>query len=764
MPEPLKTSSGASTDESTRTLGSSTPLPSGPGEQGRSDEELLAGLFAKVGRYNPAFDRDLLSRAFAVASSQHRGQVRASGEPYINHPLGTAEICADLRLDSATLAAALLHDVVEDTELSIEEVREQFGEEVALLVDGVTKLSQMQFRSVEEEQAENVRKMILAMAKDPRVILIKLADRLHNMRTLRYLGKEKQLDKAKETLEIYAPLAHRLGIEQVKWQLEDLAFATLHPRKYAEIQQMVAQRRADRERDVEEARQTLGQELAAVGIKAEIVGRAKHFYSIYDKMVRKGREFNEIYDLIALRVLVDSVKDCYATLGVIHSLWKPVPGRFKDYIAMPKFNMYQSLHTTVIGPQGKPLEIQIRTYEMHETAEYGIAAHWMYKEKGGRTSQRAETDAEKLQWLRQIMEWQSEAKDAAEFMESLRIDLVQDEVYVFTPKGEIKRLPQGSTPVDFAYAIHTDVGHRCIGAKVNSRIVPLTYKLQSGDIVEILTSKTPQGPSRDWLQFVASPGARTKIRQWFKRERREDFEHIGREALLEAFRKQGLPAQRLISSEVLAEVMRETGHAKKEDFFSAVGSGKISPHHVVTRVVQSLDRSPQAVSGIVPVPETVSRAARGAPSDQLGIHIDGLTDVAIRIPQCCRPVPGDEVVGYISLGRGVTVHRRDCPNLKALEKNPERLIPVRWDTRAKAPVRVEIQVEAYDRNHLLEDISRTLSESGISIIAAQIFTARNNMVKDRFVFDVPDIDYLETVLQRLRRIDTVYDAYRVTPR
>lgn len=730
----------------------------------RADQALLRALLEKIEQYNPALDRELISRAFTVAASQHQGQLRASGEPYINHPLGTADICADLRLDSATLAAALLHDVVEDTELSMEAVRDEFGEEVALLVDGVTKLSQMQFRSVEEEQAENIRKMIIAMAKDVRVILIKLADRLHNMRTLRYLGKEKQLDKAKETLEVYAPLAHRMGIESVRWELEDLAFATLHPRKYAEIQQMVAQRRADRERDMEEARGVLAKELAAVGIEAEISGRAKHFYSIYDKMVRKGKEFNEIFDLTALRVLVDSVKDCYAALGVIHSSWKPLPGRFKDYIAMPKFNMYQSLHTTVIGPQGKPLEIQIRTYDMHETAQYGIAAHWMYKVKGGRAGQRIDTQAEKLQWLRQIMDWQSETKDAGEFMESLRIDLFHDEVYVFTPKGEVKSLPQGSTPVDFAYAIHTDVGHRCIGAKVDGRIVPLTYRLQSGDIVEILTSKTPQGPSRDWLQFVASSAARNKIRQWFKRERREDSEHLGREALLEAFRKQGLPAQRLIGSDIVAEVMKEVGYTKKEDFFIAVGSGKVSPQHVVTRVIQSVNRVGEGAGAALTAPESVPRELREAPSgNQLGIQVDGVEDVAVRIPQCCRPVPGDDVVGYISLGRGITVHRRDCPNVKALEKNPERFTSVHWDTRTKAPVRVEIQIEAYDRNHLLEDISRTLSESGVSIIAAQIFTARDNMVKDRFVFDVSDIEYLETVLQRLRRIDTVYDAYRVTP-
>ncbi len=733
-------------------------------DTGVQHQALLDGLLRKVEQYNPSFDRELLTRAFTVAASQHHTQVRASGEAYLNHPAGTADICADLKLDSATLAAALLHDVVEDTGMSIEAVRDQFGDEVALLVDGVTKLSQISFRTVEEEQAENIRKMIIAMAKDIRVILIKLADRLHNMRTLGYLGKEKQIQKSRETLEVYAPLAHRLGIESVRWELEDLSFATLHPRKYAEVQRMVSQRRADRERDIDEARAILDRELTAVNIQAEISGRAKHFYSIYDKMVRKGKEFNEIFDLTALRVLVDSVKDCYAALGVIHSIWKPLPGRFKDYVAMPKFNMYQSLHTTVIGPQGKPLEIQIRTYDMHETAQYGIAAHWLYKEKPGRGGQRQAAQVEKLQWLRQIMDWQSETKDAGEFMESLRVDLFHDEVYVFTPKGEVKSLPAGSTPVDFAYAIHTDVGHRCIGAKVDGRIVPLTYRLQSGNIVEILTSKTAQGPSRDWLQFVESSGARNKIRQWFKRERREDSEHLGREALLEVFRKQGLPAQRLIGSDLLAEVMRETNHPKKEDFFIAVGTGKISPQHVVTRVIQSLHREGEGAATILSVPGTVSKGAKDIPSStQLGIRVDGIEDVAIRIPQCCRPVPGDDVVGYISLGRGITIHRRDCPNVKALERTPERFTSVHWDTQTKTPLRVEIQVEAYDRNHLLEDISRTLSESGVSIIAAHVFTARNNMVKDRFVFDVPEIDYLETVLQRVRRIDTVYDAYRVTP-
>jgi GTP diphosphokinase / guanosine-3',5'-bis(diphosphate) 3'-diphosphatase len=724
------------------------------------EQKMLDGLFRQVVRYNPNFDRELIDRAFRVALTQHSNQLRASGEDYIHHPLGTASICATLRLDSSTIAAALLHDVVEDTDLSIEAVRTQFGAEVALLVDGVTKLSQMSFRSVEEEQAENFRKMIIAMAKDIRVILIKLADRLHNMRTLSYLGKEKQIEKARETLEIYAPLAHRLGIESIRWELEDLAFSTLHPRKYAEIQQMVAQRRADRQTYMEEARQILKGELDRAKVDAEISGRAKHFYSIYDKMTRRGKEFNEIYDLTALRAVVSSVRDCYAALGIIHSLWKPLPGRFKDYIAMPKFNMYQSLHTTVIGPQGKPLEIQIRTRDMHETAEYGIAAHWIYKEKSREASR--EQDMDKLQWLRQMMEWQSEARDPTEFMESLKIDLFQDEVYVFTPKGAVKSLPAGSTPVDFAYAIHTDVGHHCVGAKVDGRIVPLTYHLQSGDIVEVLTSKTSQGPSRDWLNFVKSSSARNKIRQFFKRIRREDSEHAGKEALLDVFRKQGLPAQKLMRADSLADVIKEMGFNKREDFFVGLGTGKLNANHVLTKVMQKLDKGIAEVkTELVKTPE---RGAGAMPSaGALGIRVEGADNVTIRIPQCCRPVPGDDVVGYISLGKGITVHRRDCPNVRALEKNPERFTPVRWDASSAGAFQVEIQIEAHDRQHLLEDISRTLSESGVNILAASIQTTGENMVKDRFVFEVPQIEYLDSVLQRIRRIDTVYDAYRLTP-
>lgn len=728
----------------------------------QEDRLLLDELFRQIVRYNPNFDRDLVTRAFGVAVSQHRHQLRASGEDYIHHPLGVAIICAQLRLDSATIAAALLHDVVEDTDVGLDRIKEDFGDETALLVDGVTKLSQMSFRSVEEEQAENFRKMIVAMAKDIRVILIKLADRLHNMRTLSYLGREKQIQKAKETLGIYAPLAHRLGIESIRWELEDLAFQTLHPRKYAEIEQMVNQRRTDRQAYIEEARSILKSELDRARIDADIVGRAKHFYSIYDKMTRRGKEFNEIYDLVAMRAVVASVRDCYATLGIIHSLWKPLPGRFKDYIAMPKFNMYQSLHTTVIGPQGKPLEIQVRTREMHETSEYGIAAHWIYKEKGKDTA-RAQEPLNKFTWLRQVMEWQSETLDAGEFMESLRVDLFQDEVYVFTPKGEVKALPLGSTPVDFAYAIHTDVGHHCVGAKANGRIVPLTHRLQSGDIVEILTSKTSAGPSRDWLSFVKSSSARNKIRQWFRRERRDDTEHQGKELLLESFRKQGLPAQKLLRSEAVGEIVKELGFQKREDFFVAVAGGKVPLGQVLSRVMQRMDKSSVAEKAGLPACPNAKRTQRRASSEAAGLRVEGVEDVAIRIPECCRPVPGDDVVGYISLGRGITVHRRDCPNLKALERNAERLVPVAWDTRTAGPYRVEIQIEAYDRSRLLEDISRTLSESGVNIVAAHIQTTDDRRVKDRFVFEVADVEFLDGILERIRRIDTVYDAYRVTP-
>jgi len=716
---------------------------------------LLDDLFQVIEQRNPMPDRELITRAFALAYHLHSSQSRKSGEAFIYHPVGTAKICAELGLDSTTIAAALLHDVVEDTGVSIEVIEREFGSEIAGLVDGVTKLTKMSFTSREEEQAENYRKMIVAMASDIRVILIKLADRLHNMRTLGYLGRQKQIQKAKETLEIYAPLAHRLGINSVKWQLEDLAFASLHPRRYAEIQQMVAQRRADREEYVEQAAKFLEEELAKVGIRSEISGRAKHFYSIYVKMSRRGKEFNEIFDLTGLRVLVDTVKDCYGAIGVIHSLWKPIPGRFKDYIAMPKFNMYQSLHTTVIGPGGKPLEIQIRTFEMHQTSEYGIAAHWLYKEKGNGT--------DKLTWLRQMMEWQSETGDPREFMDTLKIDLFEDEVFVFTPKGEVKSLPAGSTPLDFAYAVHTDVGSHCVGAKVNGRIVPLHHRLRSGDIVEIITSKSSRGPSRDWLGIATTPRARQKIRQFFRREERSDAEHSGRDLLQETLRRIGVPAQKVLSSPEFLQIVKETGFQKAEDLYVALGSGRLPVKTVTNKVLQRTGTVKAAAPQVdmLPTAPAEAHAQSTAVSSEYGISVDGLRDVVVRMAKCCKPIPGDEIVGYISLGKGVTIHRADCKNAKALAKNPERFTPVSWEGLGAVAFTVEVQVEAIDRSHLLEDISRTLSDSGVNILGASCQTLPDGVVRDRFTLEIGDVRQLDNVLANIKSISTVYDAYRV---
>jgi guanosine-3',5'-bis(diphosphate) 3'-pyrophosphohydrolase len=716
---------------------------------------LFDELTAAIASYDPEYDHDLVARAFTAAYILHKDQSRKSGEAFINHPVGTALLCAELQLDSITIAAALLHDVVEDTDTPLSWVARQFGDEIAMLVDGVTKLTKMSFNSQEEEQAENYRKMIVAMASDIRVILIKLCDRLHNMHTLQYLGKQKQLQKAKETLEIYAPLAHRLGIYSIKWQLEDLAFATLHPRKYAEIQQMVAQRRADRVDYVDDAAKFLETELARVGIHSEITGRAKHFYSIYVKMSRRGKEFNEIFDLTGLRVLVDSVKDCYGAVGVIHSFWKPIPGRFKDYIAMPKFNMYQSLHTTVIGPGGKPLEIQIRTFEQHQTADFGVAAHWLYKEKGNGHG------ADKLAWLRQMMEWQSETGDPREFMDTLKIDLFEDEVFVFTPKGEVKNLGAGATPIDFAYAVHTDVGNHCVGAKVNGRIVPLHHKLRSGDIVEIITSKSNKGPSRDWLGIVASPRAKQKIRQYFRREQREDSEHSGRDLLQETLRRAGVPAQKFLSSAEFATIAKEVGFPKTEDLYAAIGSGRVPVRTVVNKVLGRTGTTKEAVPEVDMLPtSTATQSQTAAVSSEFGISVDGLRDIVVRMAKCCKPIPGDDIVGYISLGKGVTIHRADCKNARALMKNRERFTTVSWDGIGGVAFRVEIQVEALDRNHLLEDISRTLSDSGVNIVSGSVQTLSDGVVRDRFTVEVGDVRQLDNIIANIRAIPTVYDAYR----
>jgi guanosine-3',5'-bis(diphosphate) 3'-pyrophosphohydrolase len=730
-------------------------------ETGERHQELIDQLIATVAAYNPEVDRDLLTRAFHFAAAAHEGQQRRSGEDFINHPWGAAKICAELRLDEQTIAAALLHDVVEDTGTDIKEVRAEFGDEIAQLVEGVTKLTRIQFQSREQAEAENYRKMIVAMAQDVRVILIKLADRLHNMRTIEYLGKQKQVQKGKETLEVYAPLAHRLGINKLKWELEDLAFSTLHPRKYDEIKTMVSERRTDREEHVREAALTLQRELEKVDIPADIAGRAKHFYSIYDKMAKKGREFNEIYDLTAMRVIAErggdeGTRDCYGALGLIHSLWKPMPGRFKDYIAMPKLNGYRALHTTVVGPEGRPLEIQVRTREMHETAEFGVAAHWQYK-VGSKDGQ---ADEEWLAWIRQLMDWQEDETDPREFIKTFRTDLFDDEVYVFTPKGEVKVLPSNSTPIDFAYAVHTDVGHRTVGAKINGRIVPLHYRLKSGDFVEILITKAGRGPSRDWMSLAASSRARNKIRQWFSRETREETEAKGRESLESALKKQNLPYKKLQGSSVLAQVIRETGFKKAEDFYLALGSGKLAAGQIVNKVIQRLKTEEVAQEEAVPL--KAPKARHAVSSENFGISVRGIDDVLVRLAKCCTPLPGDKIVGYVSLGKGITIHREDCSNVKALKRNPERFTNVSWDGGATQTFRVQISVDSWDRPRLLEDVARTFAEHGANIVEYGGHV-EDQLAKNWYVAEVGDVKALRSLLTALRNLDAVFDAYRVTP-
>jgi GTP diphosphokinase / guanosine-3',5'-bis(diphosphate) 3'-diphosphatase len=726
-------------------------------EVSEKHQDLIDELLEAVAAYNPAVDRELLTRAFRFAAAAHEGQLRRSGEEFIRHPWSVARNCAELRLDEQTIAAALLHDTVEDTGVELDQIREEFGDEIAQLVEGVTKLTRIQFQSREQAEAENYRKMIVAMADDPRVIPIKLADRLHNMRTIEHLPKQKQVQTSKETLEVYAPLAHRLGIHAIKWELEDLAFETLHPRKYEEIKTLVSERRANRDAHVAQAADALRIELEKVDIPAQISARAKHFYSIYEKMTKKGREFNEIYDLTAMRVIVErsgeeGTRDCYGALGLIHSLWKPMPGRFKDFIAMPKFNAYQSLHTTVIGPEGKPLEIQIRTREMHETAELGIAAHWAYK--GGE-----QADDQWLAWVKQLMDWQADEADPRQFMRNFRTDLFDDEVFVFTPAGEVKTLPAGATPIDFAYAVHTDVGHRTVGAKVNGRIVPLHYRLKSGDFVEILTSKSGRGPSRDWMSVAVSSRARNKIRQWFSRETKEEAEQKGREALEEALKRQNLPYRKLAGSAVLAQVIRDSGYKKAEDFYLALGSGKLQPTQIVKKVLQRLKTED------VPEEETVPRKqtrAKPLADDQVGVVVRGAEGVLVRLAKCCTPVPGDEISGYISLGKGVTIHRNDCPNVKSLMRNPERFTEVEWSDGHRTSFRVHIAVDSWDRPRLLEDVARTFAEHGANIVSYG-GVVEDQLAKNWYVAEVGDIKSLRSLLNALRNVDAVFDAYRVTP-
>jgi GTP diphosphokinase / guanosine-3',5'-bis(diphosphate) 3'-diphosphatase len=723
-------------------------------------EITITSLLGRVASYDPEADEELIARAYSMAHAAHKGQVRKSGEPFVYHPLATADILVDLRMDSTTIAAGILHDVLEDTEITKEQLETQFGEELADIVDGVTKLKRLPAENLEEAQAESLRKMIVAMSRDVRVIIIKLADRLHNMRTLAYLKRENQLKKATETLEIYAPLAHRLGIYSVKWELEDLAFATLHPRRYAEIKRLVAARRGDREAFIDATAQELLRHLAEAGIEAEVKGRVKHFYSIYNKMVRRNKEFNEIYDLTGLRVIVDDVRDCYGTLGVIHSLWKPIPGRFKDYIAMPKFNMYQSLHTTVMSNEGKLLEIQIRTREMDTIAEYGVAAHWMYKH-GLKDSQ-----VDRLAWLKSVMEWQKETTDATEFMESLKGELVADEVYVFTPKGDVVSLPSGATPIDFAYHVHTEVGHRTVGARVNDRIVPLDSELVSGDRVEIITGKSAK-PSRDWLAVVQSGRARNKIRQFFNKADREDNLSLGREKVYSLLKKQRIEK---VPSPLWEEVVKSTNSQSIDDMFAAVGLGALSAENVAHRVMEKVqtrgDEKQEPRSGgehtpaLVPLPLPDSD---GETDSETGVRVVGSSGILTRLARCCSPMPGDDIVGYVSLGRGVVVHAAGCTNARALKaRDPDRFVEVEWAQTTGRLFTVELLVEALDRMGLLKDVTSTISDAGVNILSARVDTIEDRTALSRFAFKAASLPHVEEVIRKIRSIPDVYDVRRVS--
>jgi len=720
--------------------------------QGTPGSEALAPLLQSYRERHPKGDAALIAKAYETAERAHDGQVRRSGQAFISHPLAVATVLAGLGMDDVTLAAALLHDSVEDTAVSLEEIEANFGPVVAQIVDGVTKLERVSFDSRAAAQAATMRKMLVAMAKDPRVLLIKLGDRLHNMRTLAAMPEASQKRTAQETLDVYAPLAHRFGIADIKWQLEDLAFATLHPRRYAQIEQMVAARAPERDLYLAQVTEQVQERLAAARIEAQVTGRPKHLYSVYEKMVLKNKEFDEIYDLVGIRVIVGSVKDCWAALGAVHGAWAPIQGRFKDYINTPKFNLYQSLHTTVVGPQGKPLEVQIRTWEMHNRAERGIAAHWGYKENASPAD---------VAWLQRIVDWSAESTDPTEFLESLKLDLETDEVFVFTPKGDVVALPIGATPVDFAYAIHTEVGHRCIGARLNGRLAPLDSKLTSGDSVEIFTSKVPSaGPSRDWLNIVVTPRARNKIRQWFSRERREDARETGREELVKALRKEGLPLQKLMGSDAMKQVSDAMHYADLDGLYTSIGEGHVSGQAVAQRLARELRGGGQDVQ----LPSTVRQPRRAASRQGIGLHVEGLDDVMVRLARCCTPVPGDEIIGFVTRGRGVSVHRSDCANAAALATaEVGRLIEVEWDRDRPGSFLAALEIKALDRTRLGVDIWKVLSDHHLNILRSDSHTGADRVSKMRFEFELADPAHLESVLGALKRVDSVYDAYRALP-
>jgi GTP pyrophosphokinase len=701
---------------------------------------------------HPKGDLGMIERAYVTASHYHTGQLRKSGEEYISHPLAVAKILADLGSGPATIAAALLHDTVEDTGYPLEALKKEFGDEVALLVDGVTKLDKVKFG--DSAQAETMRKMVVAMSKDVRVLVIKLADRLHNARTWGFVPQESAKRKAQETLEIYAPLAHRLGISMMKVELEDISFAVLYPKVYEEIVSLVGQRNPTRSEYTENVIDEITTELKEGRVKSKVDGRPKQYYSIYQKMVLRGREFDDIYDLVGIRVIVGSVKDCYGALGAIHARWSPLPGRFKDYIAMPKFNLYQSLHTTVVGPEGRAVEIQIRTSEMHQRAEYGVAAHWKYKTQSGKTGDK-EVD---FAWLKQLSDWQEETADSGEFLDNLRFEIGAKELYVFSPKGKVVGLAAGSTPVDFAYTVHTEVGHKTIGAKVNGRLVPLESKLQAGDVVEILASKSENaGPSKDWLNFVASPRAKAKIKHYFTQERRELATEDGKEALVKALRKQGLPIQALIGSQSLQKVALENKHADIQALYNAIGQGQISTITVIERLKQLEGYTEEAQTEEIPI--QLPKSLRGPRSADQGVIVKGSVGVLTKMARCCTPVPGDPIIGFVTRGEGVSVHREDCKNCKSL--NPDRVVDVSWADEARGVFMVQIQVEALDRSGLLSDVTRVLTENHVNILNASVSTGKDRVALSKFVFEMADPSHLDHVLNQVKRIEAVYDVYRV---
>lgn len=717
----------------------------------------LEPLYQAVRAVHPRMDLTAVDRAYEVARDAHEGQMRRSGDPYITHPVSVATILAELGMQPAVLVAALLHDTVEDTDYTLEELTEEFGEEVAKLVDGVTKLDKVSYGDAAE--AETVRKMVVAMARDIRVLVIKLADRLHNARTWKFVPVASAQRKARETLEIYAPLAHRLGMNTIKWELEDLSFMTLYPKVYDEIVRLVAERAPEREEYLEVVRHEVKEDLRQSKIRAQVTGRPKHYYSIYQKMIVRGRDFADIYDLVGVRVLVDSVRDCYAVLGSIHARWTPVPGRFKDYIAMPKFNMYQSLHTTVIGPQGKPVEIQIRTHEMHRRAEYGVAAHWKYKSK---EQTAAEKSATEMAWLRQVLDWQRETADPGEFLDSLRFEIGSAEVYVFTPKGDVMALPAGSTPVDFAYSVHTEVGHHTMGARVNGRLVALESTLENGDVVEIFTSKSESaGPSRDWLNFVRSPRARSKIKHWFSKERREEAIERGKDRIAKAMRKQNLPIQRLMTHESLVSLATDMKYADVSALYGAVGEGHVQASTIVRRLVNTLggENSTEEDLAEATMPGEQRRTSR---SGDPGVVVKGVDDVWIKLARCCTPVPGDPIAGFVTRGSGISVHRVDCANMQVLEREPERIVEVEWAPTVDSVFLVQIQVEALDRSGLLSDVTRVLSDHHVSILSASVSTSRDRVANLRFVFEMGDPTHLGHITTAVRKVDGVFDVNRIT--